>query len=283
MARRIETGSIDIDAIKDQFPLADEVRRHLALKRRGATLVGLCPFHMERTPSFAVYPEEQRFHCFGCGAHGDIFDFLQAQEGLDIRAAAERLTGGNFPVMSEERVVELRARQARFEAEQAERRMLAADQMRLRWAGADPTYSSHPYLTAKEIRPNGTRLDREHILVPLFDAAAAAVAPALEPSSSSPSSSEPATAAESRFLPVPVPPGRKAGADAFSVAALPAAGRASSSPSVLRGVDDPLRLTAALCSPSSRSSSSPVCRSSVARCSCRSRPISTSSRSGSSR
>ena len=125
---------------------------------------------MERTPSFAVYPEEERFHCFGCGAHGDIFDFLEAQEGLDIRAAAERLTGGNFPVMSEARVVELRARQARFEAEQAERRKLAADQMRLRWAGADPTYSSHPYLTAKGIGPGGTRLDREHILVPLFDA-----------------------------------------------------------------------------------------------------------------
>lgn len=170
MARRIETGSIDIDAIKDQFPLADEVHRHLALKRRGATLVGLCPFHMERTPSFAVYPDEQRFHCFGCGAHGDIFDFLQAQEGLDIRGAAERLTGGNFPVMSEARVAELRARQARFEAEQAERRKLAADQMRLRWAAADPTYSSHPYLIAKGIKPNGTRLDREHILVPLFDA-----------------------------------------------------------------------------------------------------------------
>lgn len=171
MARRIENGSIDIDAIKDQFPLVDEVRRHLALKRRGATLVGLCPFHMERTPSFAVYPEEQRFHCFGCGAHGDIFDFLQAQEGLDIRAVAERLTGGNFPVMSEARVAELRARQERFEAEQAVRRKLAADQMRLRWAGADPTYSSHPYLTAKGIGPGGTRLDREHILVPLFDAA----------------------------------------------------------------------------------------------------------------
>lgn len=171
MARRIETGSIDIDAIKDQFPLADEVRRHLALKRRGATLVGLCPFHMERTPSFAVYPDEQRFHCFGCGAHGDIFDFLQAHEGLDIRAAAERLTGGNFPAMSEARVAELRARQARFEVEQAERRKLAADQMRLRWVTADPSYSSHPYLTAKGIKPNGTRLDREHILVPLIDAA----------------------------------------------------------------------------------------------------------------
>jgi phage/plasmid primase-like uncharacterized protein len=169
MARRIETGSIDIEAIKDQYPLAEEVRRHLVLKRRGQTLVGLCPFHMERTPSFTVYPQDQRYHCFGCGANGDIFDFLQHQEGLDIRAAAERLTGGTFPVMSETRVAELQARQARFEADQAERRKSAAEQMRLRWDAADPGYSSHPYLTAKGIGPNGTRLDREHILMPLFD------------------------------------------------------------------------------------------------------------------
>jgi phage/plasmid primase-like uncharacterized protein len=169
MARRIETGSIDIEAIKDQYPLAEEVRRHLVLKRRGQTLVGLCPFHMERTPSFTVYPQDQRYHCFGCGANGDIFDFLQHQEGLDIRAAAERLTGGTFPVMSETRVAELQARQVRFEADQAERRKSAAEQMRLRWEAADPHYTSHPYLTAKGIGPSGTRLDREHILVPLFD------------------------------------------------------------------------------------------------------------------
>ncbi len=169
MARRIETGSIDIEAIKDQYPLAETVSQHVALKRRGHQLVGLCPFHMERTPSFTVYPQDQRYHCFGCGAHGDLFDFLQHQEGLDIRAAAERLTGGTFPVMSADRVAELQARQARFEAEQAERRKSAAEQMRLRWDAADPGYSSHPYLTAKGIGPNGTRLDREHVLVPLFD------------------------------------------------------------------------------------------------------------------
>ena len=169
MARRIETGSIDIDAIKDQFPLADEVRRHLVLKRRGLTLVGLCPFHTERTPSFTVYPQEERFHCFGCGAHGDIFDFLQHQEGLDIRAAAEQLTGGTFPVMSADRVAVLKDRQALFEAEQMMRRRTAAEQMRLRWEAADPKYSTHPYLTAKGIGPNGTRLDRQHVLVPLVD------------------------------------------------------------------------------------------------------------------
>lgn len=169
MAPPIETGQIDIDAIKDQYPLADEVRRHLSLKPRGTTLVGLCPFHMERTPSFTVYPQEARFHCFGCDAHGDIFDFLYRQSGLDIRAAAERLTGGMLPVLSEARVAELKERQARFEAEQAERRKMAAEQMRLRWAAAEPNYAAHPYLVAKGISPNGTRLDREHVLVPLFD------------------------------------------------------------------------------------------------------------------
>ena len=169
MARRIETGSIDIEAIKDQFPLADEVRRHLVLKRRGQTMVGLCPFHMERTPSFTVYPQDQRYNCFGCGANGDVFDFLHHQDGLDLRAAAEHLTGGTLPVLSEARVVELRERQSRFEAEQAARRKSAAEQMRLRWEAADPAYSSHPYLTAKGIGPVGTRLDREHVLVPLFD------------------------------------------------------------------------------------------------------------------
>ena len=167
MSRRIEIGSVDIEAIKDQYPLAETVGRHVVLKRRGHQLIGLCPFHDERTPSFTVYPQDQRYHCYGCAAHGDIFDFLLALDGLDIRAAAEQLTGGTFPVMSADRVAELQSRQARFEAEQAEKRDAATRQARERWIAADPTYTSHPYLEAKGIRPNGTRLDGAHILVPL--------------------------------------------------------------------------------------------------------------------
>ncbi len=167
MSRRIEIGSVDIEAIKDQYPLAETVGRHVVLKRRGHQLIGLCPFHDERTPSFTVYPQDQRYHCYGCAAHGDIFDFLLALEGLDIRAAAEQLTGGTFPVMSADRVAELQSRQARFEAEQAVRRDVAMRQARERWIAADPTYASHPYLTAKAIRPSGTRLDGADILVPL--------------------------------------------------------------------------------------------------------------------
>ena len=152
MSRRIEIGSVDIDAIKDQYPLAEVVGRHVVLKRRGHQLIGLCPFHDERTPSFTVYPQDQRYHCYGCAAHGDIFDFLLALDGLDIRAAAEQLTGGTFPVMSADRVAELQSRQARFEAEQAEKREVAMRQARERWIAADPTYSSHPYLEAKGIK-----------------------------------------------------------------------------------------------------------------------------------
>ena len=44
---------------------------YIPLKRRGKNLVGLCPFHNEKTPSFTVYPENQSFYCFGCGATGD--------------------------------------------------------------------------------------------------------------------------------------------------------------------------------------------------------------------
>lgn len=167
MSRRIEIGSVDIEAIKDQYPLAETVGRHVVLKRRGHQLIGLCPFHDERTPSFTIYPQDQRYHCYGCAAHGDIFDFLQHMEGLDIRAAAEQLTGGTFPVLSADRVAELKSRQARFEAEQAERRDAGTRQARERWIAADPTYTSHPYLSAKGIRPSGTRLDGAHILVPL--------------------------------------------------------------------------------------------------------------------
>jgi phage/plasmid primase-like uncharacterized protein len=167
MSRLIETGNVDIDAIKDQHPLAEVVGRHVVLKRRGHQLIGLCPFHDERTPSFTIYPQDQRYHCYGCAAHGDIFDFLQHMEGLDIRAAAEQLTGGTFPVLSADRVAELKSRQARFEAEQAERRDAAVRLARERWIAADPAYTSHPYLTAKGISPSGTRLEGAHILVPL--------------------------------------------------------------------------------------------------------------------
>lgn len=61
----------------------------LALKRMGACYEGLCPFHAEHTPSFIVHP--QRYMCFGCGAHGDVFDYLQMANRADSLHEAVRI------------------------------------------------------------------------------------------------------------------------------------------------------------------------------------------------
>lgn len=72
--------------------IKDEVEVTVALARSGRTWRGLCPFHHERTPSFHVYlGRSPGYHCFGCGAHGDIFDWLARTRGLDFPAAVDYL------------------------------------------------------------------------------------------------------------------------------------------------------------------------------------------------
>ena len=64
---------------------------YIALKRRGRNLIGLCPFHNEKTPSFTVYPENGSYYCFGCGQGGDIITFTMRAENLDYVDAVKRL------------------------------------------------------------------------------------------------------------------------------------------------------------------------------------------------
>lgn len=64
---------------------------YVQLKRRGRTLMGLCPFHGEKTPSFTVYPETASFYCFGCGAGGDVITFIKRIENLDYMDAVRFL------------------------------------------------------------------------------------------------------------------------------------------------------------------------------------------------
>lgn len=81
------------------------VSGYVALKRRGRNLVGLCPFHGEKTPSFNLYPETSSFYCFGCGAGGDVITFVKRIENLDymdaIRFLADR-AGMRLPENSRE-------------------------------------------------------------------------------------------------------------------------------------------------------------------------------------
>jgi DNA primase len=65
-----------IDEIKQKLDILDVVAGHVNLRRAGRLYRGLCPFHTERNPSFTVDPEKQRYRCYGCGAFGDVIDFL---------------------------------------------------------------------------------------------------------------------------------------------------------------------------------------------------------------
>ncbi len=83
-----------INEIKYRNDIESVMAPYVALKRRGKNLVGLCPFHNEKTPSFTVYPENGSFYCFGCGVGGDVFSFVRQIENLDyidaVKLLAER-------------------------------------------------------------------------------------------------------------------------------------------------------------------------------------------------
>ncbi len=83
-----------INEIKYRNDIETAISSYVNLKRRGKNLVGLCPFHSEKTPSFTVYPENGSFYCFGCGVGGDVFTFTGLIENLDyiesVKLLAER-------------------------------------------------------------------------------------------------------------------------------------------------------------------------------------------------
>src|SRR6266704_3242842 len=76
-----------IDTIKAKIDVVEEIGLIVALQKSGRSFKGLCPFHNERTPSFHVFAESQNWHCFGCNEGGDVFTFVQKQQGLEFRDA----------------------------------------------------------------------------------------------------------------------------------------------------------------------------------------------------
>lgn len=82
-----------LDEIRNRLPVSDVVGRKVRLVRKGREHTGLCPFHNEKTPSFTVNDEKGFYHCFGCGAHGDVINFTLETEGLSFPETVERLAG----------------------------------------------------------------------------------------------------------------------------------------------------------------------------------------------
>ncbi len=80
-----------VDQVRERADIVEIVSEHLALKQSGRNYKALCPFHHEKTPSFIVSPEKQIYHCFGCGAGGNVFNFLMQIENISFPEAVRLL------------------------------------------------------------------------------------------------------------------------------------------------------------------------------------------------
>lgn len=84
---------LDIKSIKDSFNIVDVISTYVDIKKAGANYHACCPFHSEKTPSFTVSEPKQFYHCFGCGASGDVIGFVQEMNGVEFIDAVNILTG----------------------------------------------------------------------------------------------------------------------------------------------------------------------------------------------
>jgi DNA primase len=80
-----------VEQIKDRLDIVDVIGQRVQLRKAGRSFKGLCPFHQEKTPSFIVFPDSQTFHCFGCHAGGDLFNYVMQQERIDFSEALQTL------------------------------------------------------------------------------------------------------------------------------------------------------------------------------------------------
>ena len=80
-----------IEEVRSRNDIVDVISNYVRLSKKGSTYFGLCPFHSEKTGSFSVSPGKQMYYCFGCGAGGNVFTFLQNYENLTFPEAVKQL------------------------------------------------------------------------------------------------------------------------------------------------------------------------------------------------
>lgn len=80
-----------LEEIRDRVDIVELINSYVTLKKSGSNYLGLCPFHSEKTPSFSVSEQNQFYHCFGCGAGGDIFEFIMKRENLNFQESVKFL------------------------------------------------------------------------------------------------------------------------------------------------------------------------------------------------
>ena len=105
-----------LEEIRNRNDIIDVISQYVTLKRSGRNYFGLCPFHNEKSPSFAVSPDKQIFHCFGCGVGGNVFHFVQKIENISFVESVQMLAdraGVKLPTLTsyeDEKVAKLKAK-----------------------------------------------------------------------------------------------------------------------------------------------------------------------------
>ena len=142
---------MDVDELKSRVRISWVVARYVRLRRQGNYQFALCPFHRERTPSFTVSDVKRFYHCFGCGAHGDVFDFVMRSEKISFAKAAEKLAGD--AMLSDGRVRTATARAASRRREASDDRAARTAQARRIWQKAKPASGTpvEAYLSGRGI------------------------------------------------------------------------------------------------------------------------------------
>lgn len=107
-----------LDELRSRLSIADVIGQKVKLTKRGREYIGLCPFHHEKTPSFTINESKGFYHCFGCGAHGDIIRYLMEAEGLPFMDAIKKLAdraGLQMPTFSKESQEQSQKRKSLYE------------------------------------------------------------------------------------------------------------------------------------------------------------------------
>jgi DNA primase len=154
-----EATRLRCERVRERITLSALIGRHVALKRSGSWMKGLCPFHDEKTPSFGVRDSHGIFHCFGCGARGDAISFAMLLGKLKFIEALEALEREHGieaapPTPEEKRRLEAAAAaRARAQAEEAAGRLAAAEGI---WRSTQSVYAGTPvdrYLRGRALVP----------------------------------------------------------------------------------------------------------------------------------
>src|SRR5438270_180906 len=126
------------DTVKQQADIVRVIGGYVKLKKAGAqNFSGLCPFHSEKTPSFSVHATRQFYHCFGCGASGDVFSFVQKLDNVTfpeaVRSVAQKL---GIPLPKQAPAGPAEAKEAKLRTALLEIHERARQDHRLHWPRA---------------------------------------------------------------------------------------------------------------------------------------------------